>query len=156
MQIGKLIVFSFFIVLFFSCKHTLTPEVENIVNDISETSFVLINFPEHSYSCEKLINSSTIDDLIYLTKHENVVVRYYAFSGLRKRNYPNIKEIYFDLENDFSIINTSNGACLRESDYLNNLILQSLDPEYFNSEFGFTKKEYKELRESLNKKLLKQ
>ena len=147
-----LLVCTYFLTLLVSCKHKINPKVENIVNNISETSYVLRDFPEYSYPCDSLIKTSSTEDLIYLTDNKNVVVRYYAFSGLRKRNYPKIKEIYFNHENDFSIINTSNGACLRGSTSVNRLMLESLDPKYFNSKYGFTKNQFEKIRKTLDEK----
>lgn len=153
MKVTKLIVISFLISFLISCKHKLSPKVENIINNISETSYVLADLPEYSSPCEDLEKVATVEDLVYLTNSDNVVVRYYAFCSLRKKNYPKIKEIYYNHEEDFSIINTSNGACLKNSTSINNLMLQALDPDFLNSKFGFTKKQYEKIRENLDRKI---
>lgn len=125
-----------------SCGHKLDSKVENAVNILSKETCINTSWAEENDSYKNLIKVSTFEDLAYLTDNENPYIRYYAFIGLKEKNYPKIKEIYFKHKNDTETICTTNGACLNSSTELNNLMLWALDPEYSDCKYGFTQDEY--------------
>lgn len=125
-----------------SCRNKLDSKVENAVNLLSQEKCINTVWIEDNDSYKNLIKVATVEDLVYLTDSENPYIRYYAFIGLKEKNYPKIKEIYFKHKNDFEAISTTNGACLNGSAEINDLMFWALDPKYSDCKYGFTQDEY--------------
>ncbi len=125
-----------------SCRNKLDSKVENAVNLLSHEKCINTVWTEDNDSYKNLIKVATVEDLVYLTDSENPYIRYYAFIGLKEKNYPKIKEIYFKHKNDFEAISTTNGACLNGSAEINDLMFWALDPKYSDCKYGFTQDEY--------------
>jgi len=135
-----------------SCGYKLDSKVENAVNILSKETSINTIWPQENEDFKKLLKFATIEDLVYLTKNENVYVRYYSFIGLREKNYPKIKEIFYKFQNDFVAVSTNNGACLKGITSLNDLIFYELNPKYCKYKYGFTQKEFdKIVKERYNK-----
>lgn len=141
------------ITILISCEHKLNSKVENAVNSMSEETCINTNWTEGNESYKNLLKVATVEDLVYLTDNENGYVRYYSYLGLREKNYPKIKEIYKKHKTDTETINTSNGACLRGSASISNLMLWALDPEDCDCKFGFTQEEYDKINQEERDKI---
>lgn len=125
-----------------SCGHKLDSKVENAVNILSKETAINTSWPQGNDDFKNLLKVATIEDLVSLTENENVNVRYYSFIGLREKNYPKIKEIFYKFQNDYEGVFTNNGACLKGITSLNDLIFYELNPEYHKCKYGFTQKEF--------------
>jgi len=123
-----LLFFTLFIII--SCGHKLDSNVEKAVSYISKyETCILTDFVFATPSYINLMDVASNDDLIYLTDHENPVVRYFAFIGLMERNYPKTRKIYNSHKKDTEVISTSNGACLKNSVSINSLMKDAISHE---------------------------
>ena len=123
-----LLFFTLFILI--SCGHKLDSNVEKAVSYISKyETCILPDFVFETQSYMNLMAVASNDDLIYLTDHENPVVRYFAFIGLMERNYSNINQIYNAHKSDTEVISTSNRACLKNSVSINLLMNDAISKE---------------------------
>lgn len=125
-----------------SCGHKPDSKVENAVNILSKETSINTSWPQGNDDFKNLLKVATIEDLVYLTENKNVNIRYYSFIGLREKNYPKIKEIFYKLQNDYEGVFTNNGACLKGITSLNDLIFFELNPEHHKCKYGFTQKEF--------------
>lgn len=125
-----------------SCGHKLDPKVENAVKILSKETSINTIWPQGNEDFKNLLKVATTEDLVYLTENKNPYVRYYSFIGLREKNYPKIKDIFYKFQNDFDGVSTNNGACLRGITSINDLIFYELNPEYHKCKYGFTQKEF--------------
>ena len=125
----KVILPIFIIIVLISCGHKLNSKVEKSIVEISKEDCVILDFEFQNEAFKNLLKVSSIEDLVYLTENEHSYVKYYAFIGLREKNYSKILEIYNAHKHDNETINTSNGACLTENTKIGELMLWALNPE---------------------------
>ncbi len=129
-----------------SCWHKLDSKVEKAVNILSEETSINTTWSEENEAYKNLLRVATLEDLIYLTEDKNPYVRYYSFLALREKNYPKIKDIYFNhIQDTTETLNTNNGACLRGTISVNDLMFSNLNPEQNECKYGFTQKEFDKL-----------
>ncbi|CAD0007603.1 hypothetical protein [Flavobacterium salmonis] len=125
-----------------SCGHTLDSKVKSAVDILSKETSINTSWPQGNDDFKNLLKVATIEDLLYLTENENVNIRYYSFIGLKEKNYPKIKEMYYKFQKDYEAVYTNNGACLKGISSLNDLIFFELNPQHYKSKYGFTQKEF--------------
>jgi len=125
----RVIISIFIIASILSCGHQLNSKVEEAVHIISKEKVVYPSWATENEAFQNLYKQTSLEDLLYLTENENVYVRYYAFIGLREKNYSKILDIYNKHKNDFEEMSTSNGACLGGSFEIRLLMLTALNPE---------------------------
>jgi len=125
-----------------SCSHKPNPEVLKAADAISKKTIILPDWVDQDDLYQNLMAVASTEDLISMTNHDDPIVRYCAFIGLRERKYPEIKQIYFDHQDDEMNVLTSNGACLKNWRSVSDLMLWALDPEETRFKSPFTQKEY--------------
>ena len=149
----KIVLLFLFLNALISCGHQLNSEVENSINIITEKNNIYGDsfWIRREDSYVNFLRVSTIDDLVYLTNHENQRIRYYAFSGLVDKNYPKIKEIFFKHEHDTAEIYMSDRSCIKNFYNVNVLMLLELNPKDSEFKYCFTQAAYEKIYDKITK-----
>jgi hypothetical protein len=98
---------------------------------------------------KKLIRIASNEELISLTNHTDKTIVLYAYSVLRKREYPNLKDIFLNNIADTSTIwvtGGSTGVIWRVNEYM----LSSLDPNYSKGTLYLSKEEFNSYQKQIS------
>lgn len=134
---------------FISCSkhesHKLSTEVKNLAGSFSQESVFLDKNDFEKYN--SLLKLTTNEDLISLTNHKKPTVRCYAFEALCERNYPEIREIFYNHENDTTESVIVGGGCIRDNISVRAYMFMALHPVSSKSKYKFSRTEFDPLFE---------
>ena len=119
--------------------YKLNSQASQIVDSLSRDSVL---FDRSIYKYVNLLKVATNEDLVHLTYHEKPIVRCYAFTGLAERNYPKIRDVFFDHINDTTQTVYINAGHLQDYTFVRTYMLLTLHPVSSKSKYKFTRPEF--------------
>src|SRR5690606_27645697 len=97
------------------------------------------------------LNVASSEDLVYLTYHRKPLIRCYAFTGLVEKNYPKIRDVFFDHLNDTVQKVYINAGHLQNHSLVRTYMMLELHPVSSKSDYKFTRPEFDSIFEKYYK-----
>ncbi|WP_284652579.1 hypothetical protein [Flavobacterium terrisoli] len=110
-------------------KDKLDKKVQIAVDSLSKEKLVLLDETSENRKFKALQNIASNDDLVFLTEHDNALLRCYAFRGLAERNYSEIRELFHTHLKDTATVTVHlSGTCTRVKMPVHGFMLDQLHP----------------------------
>lgn len=119
-------------------QHRLTIEVQNAVDSLSLIDEIRLRGTKRF---DDLLKVASNQDLVFLTKNKNPKIRCYAFNGLIKNKYPELKNVFFEHLKDTSVIQTRY-ECTGQRTTVMNFMLNYFHPKNIGVKDKFSEVEY--------------
>lgn len=145
-----------FVILFITCScseksksendklenYKLNSNVQKLVDSLAVIEYVGYD-EKNNKRYQELIKNSTLEDLIFLTNYKIPEIRCYAFDALENRNYPKIKKIFYEHQNDTALVESRMyDMILHES--VASFMLQQIHPAGSKNSYRLSRKEFDE------------
>ena len=133
-------------------KSVLRPKIERLTNKLRKEDKVHFGYPvgfagepetknKYYKLYLKLKDKATDEELVLLTKDTSECIIVYSFDILWWRQYSNLKDIFFQHQNDTTFFWTA-GGCTGSLDRVNWFMLRRLNPNYDGGKKYLTKEDF--------------